>query len=394
MKITLTEKRIDQLKAPTATGRQALIWDDKLPGFGVLLSGVSSKKSYVAQRDLPNGRARRVTIGHVEEMTLEKAREEAANAIHALRQGKDPKARADNLTLSEAMDKYIGTKGTKLRPRTVDIYRGSLRYLKPFASLPLRDITPRDVENQHAWIEKEHGPGAANNAMRAFRAVYNAAARSGDLPPNPVRLSDRWFRLEPRTGHVKADDLPKFFQAVCELPNAVQADYLKLLLFTGLRRRSAAYLRWSDVDFAAAVIRLPAESMKSGKPFALPMTDLVRDLLVARGAIGREEFVFPSSRAGKPIQEPKFALALVAEACGVKVSPHDLRRTFATIAERQVGGMALKALLHHTTGGNVTSDYVMLSAKELAEAAQAVADRLRELCQIPRPSGENVKRLA
>ena len=123
MKINLTEKAVAKLKAPTASGKQELVWDTKLTGFGVLCSGVTSAKTYVVQRDLPNGRARRVTIGGVAEMSLEAARAEAADAIHALRHGKDPKARgAAAATVSEAIKLYVERKGSKLRPRTAELY--------------------------------------------------------------------------------------------------------------------------------------------------------------------------------------------------------------------------------------------------------------------------------
>jgi hypothetical protein len=87
-------------------------------------------------------------------------------------------------------------------------------------------------------------------------------------------------------------------------------------------------------------------------------------------------------------------LRLVKAACGVAVSAHDLRRTFLSIAERCVSGVTLKALANHALADkDVTEGYIGVEPKEIAEAAQTVADRIRELCEIPRPSGENVRRL-
>ncbi|MGH7102276.1 MAG: hypothetical protein ACREFJ_07745 [Acetobacteraceae bacterium] len=50
--IHLTEGAVGKLKAPDPSGRQTLHWDDGLKGFGVLVSGTTSGKSYVAQRTL------------------------------------------------------------------------------------------------------------------------------------------------------------------------------------------------------------------------------------------------------------------------------------------------------------------------------------------------------
>ena len=397
MKISLTQKRIAALKAPTASGRQELVWDETLRGFGVLLSGKTNARSFIAQRDLPNGRARRVTIGGVAEMSLEQARGEAADAIHALRQGKDPKARgAAAATVSEAISLYVERKGNKLRPRTAELYLDcARRYFAKLATLPLRDLTPQMVEQEHARIGKTFGPAGANNAMRVLRAAYNHIARDADLPANPVNLREHWFDLPRREGCVRGDDLPRFYAAVAGLPNPVARDFLLLMLFTGLRRREAASLRWDDVDFAGSVIRLPAARTKSGRKFDVPMSSFVKDLLIARRAIGNMEFVFPADSASRHIEEPKAPLRLVKDACGIEVSAHDLRRTYLSVAERCVSGIALKALANHSIGDrDVTQGYVQLSPIELAEAAEVVSQRLAELCQVPQLGGANVTRLA
>ena len=62
-RIRLTEKSIDKLKAPDPSKRQVPHWDTELRGFAVLCSGVSNAKTFIAQRDLPHGRTRRVTVG-------------------------------------------------------------------------------------------------------------------------------------------------------------------------------------------------------------------------------------------------------------------------------------------------------------------------------------------
>ena len=176
------------------------------------------------------------------------------------------------------------------------------------------------------------------------------------------------------------------YAAVVALPNPVARDYLLLLLFTGLRRNEAAGLRWADVDFAGGVIRVPAARTKSGRKLDVPTSDFVHDLLAARHAIGQEEYVFPSNSATGHITEPKFPLTQVALACGIRVSVHDLRRTFITVAEStDISVSALKALVNHSLGGDVTSGYIILTTERLREPAQRVADRLKELCGVAKP---------
>jgi integrase len=55
------------------------------------------------------------------------------------------------------------------------------------------------------------------------------------------------------------------------------------------------------------------------------------------------------------------SLSAITKKSGVRASPHDLRRTFASIAEGlDISGYSLKRLLNHTTG-DVTQGYVILN---------------------------------
>jgi hypothetical protein len=80
---------------------------------------------------------------------------------------------------------------------------------------------------------------------------------------------------------------------------------------------------------------------------------------------------------------------------GIKVTVHDLRGTFATVAgSTDISAIALKALINHSLGNDVTSGYLRLTLDMLREPAQRVADRIKELCEIDAPTGDNVRTLA
>jgi integrase len=112
-----------------------------------------------------------------------------------------------------------------------------------------------------------------------------------------------------------------------------------------LRRREAASLRWSDVDFVQRVIRLPAASTKAKRKLDLPMTDVVRDIFLERQRLGRETFVFGANSRSGHLEEPNFFLDQVATRSGISISAHDLRRTLVTVAESaDISPLALKAL--------------------------------------------------
>lgn len=49
-------------------------------------------------------------------------------------------------------------------------------------------------------------------------------------------------------------------------------------------------------------------------------------------------------------------------------------------------------LVAHSTGGDVTDGYKELSLADLRAAVQKVADRLKTLCGITEPAGDNIAR--
>jgi len=54
-----------------------------------------------------------------------------------------------------------------------------------------------------------------------------------------------------------------------------------------------------------------------------------------------------------------------------------------TVAENtDIGALALKALVNHSLGDDVTAGYVQMTVDRLRDPAQRVADRLKELCGI------------
>jgi integrase len=398
--IELTETKIERLKAPDPSGKQVLWWDAKTRGLGVLCSGTTTSKTFVVQHKLADGRTRRVTVGPVA-IGLKKARADAAGLIADILKGGDPKAERRAAvrrarTLREALEAYIAdNKGLSERSRQG--YRSAVgNYLTAWLDAPIRDINTEAVFRRHAEIAAEvaartrgrsgggpaTGQASANGVMRALRAVwFHQAALDPTMPPNPVKMKKGWFRVAARSGSVAREQLPSFFAAVDGLDSRTSRDFLMLLLFTGMRRGEAAALRWSEVDFAARLIRLPAARTKTKRGLDLPMSGFVRDLLVARRAIGVEgPFVFTAASRSGHVEEPKFALVQVAEKCGVAVTAHDLRRTFTTIANGTVSGRDARALVNHSVGGNVHDDYDQVTAEELRAAAVKVGKKIEELC--------------
>jgi integrase len=395
----LTQRAVDKLAAPHHDGKQTIYWDDELRGFGVQCSGKTNQLLYIAQRDV-NGRARRMTLGTVTGLRLEEARRRAEDTLDDLRRGLDPKKKGKTFTLQAVLDEYLGPKDQQddhptLRQTSVSLYWQLERWLESWLSRPLAEITFEMVDGRHKQLAKEIGETTANLAMRVFRIAWNYAADRSTLPQCPVSKL-RWFEERRRTRHVEVEQLPDFYQAVNTLEGTVR-DYIMLMLLTGMRRRECAGLRWEWIDMRSRIIHLPREATKAKRALDLPMSDAVHDLLVTRRTrSGNGEFVFPGQ--GKKvghITSATWALKQVEKATGIRVSPHDLRRTFASVAADTdgVSWIALKVMLNHTTKGDVTAGYVQMTTEQMRAAVQRVAGRILALCGVQAALPANVAKL-
>lgn len=391
--LKLTVKAIDKLHAPHPSGKQTVYWDTETRGLGVVCSGRTNQRTYIAQRDLKGGKTRRVTLGTVSGLTLDVARQRAEDVLDDLRRGTDPKAKAPSFTLQAALDGYIAAR-PNLRPASVVLYKRIEIVLASWLASDLKEISSEMVEARHRAIAKEIGTTTANVMMRVLRLVYGFAAERVALPPNPVtRLRRQWFAEPRRKGRVQDDELPAFYKAVTALPNRTAADYVLLMLFTGMRRKETASLRWADIDLTRKVITVPAAVTKAKRELQLPISDFVHGLLVKRRALGSASpHIFPGPGKTGRITSAANALAMVATATGIKVSVHDLRRTFSNAAKNEVSFVALKALLNHAMT-DVTEGYLDTNVEELREPMARVAAKMERLCGIVPVEAKNVAKL-
>jgi integrase len=157
---------------------------------------------------------------------------------------------------------------------------------------------------------------------------------------------------------------------------SMASDYLLFILFSGLRRREAASLRWEQVDLNHKTVRI--FDTKNGKPLTLPLSKPLIEVLLSRKLFGESVWVFPGSVPGKPIVEPKGHVRRVSQMSGVSFTVHDLRRTFITVAESlDISKTAIQALVNHSGAGvDVTDGYVIMDESRLREPMEKIAQKM------------------
>lgn len=399
--VKLTKTVIDSathvMRVDAKTGalvpRQRLLLDTDMRGFGVLIG--TSKKTFVVQRDV-RGKAVRHTIGAYGPFTVEQARKEARQLLARMARGENVndtkrQERQRGMTLASAWELYQGHLAAKSRSeKTIEGYEYIMsKYLKTWLPKALEDISREDVHRKHRTLGKSSGPYTANGVFRVFRAVYNRARRQRkDLPENPCENID-WFPEHRRPTKLAQASLADWYKEVMTLPEPVRRDYLRLVLFSGLRRTSASEIRWEHVDFERRLLHIP--NPKGGRAFDLPLSDFLIDLLRERqrnDAEHESEWVFPASSESGHIEEPKEGPKRIGTAFRI----HDLRNHFITVAESlDISQYAIKLLVNHTLPrDDVTAGYVQVDVERLRAPMQEITDRLRVLCRVAVKKKANV----
>jgi hypothetical protein len=94
-----------------------------------------------------------------------------------------------------------------------------------------------------------------------------------------------------------------------------------------------------------------------------------------------------------PVVDARKTLAWINAQTGTTVQGHDLRATFASIAEELVSGGVLKRMMNHAGGGDVTlGHYVGKSETQLRAGWQSVADFI-EAAAAPAQARERTRRV-
>lgn len=400
--VRLTKLYVERLQKPLKG--QRFLRDTELRGFSVRVTA-GGAKSFCLEKRI-NGRNVRRTIGPYPDMSVEKARRQAHIWLGLLAEGKNPfkddddRARA-KLTLTVVFEDYLKARNS-LKPNTVKDYRQNIdRAFRDWRNRSLSDISKAMIQQRHRWLGRRNGPHYANNALRLLRAIYNFASAAYDdaeghplVPLNPVTVLTQtraWYPKKRRRTVITHSQLFAWHNAVTALRNqlknprkpelgldpeaALVADYLLLLLFTGLRRREAASLRFDRIDFVNRTLTIP--DTKNGEPLTLPLSNYLVELLERRASNSTSPYVFPGPGKHGHLIEPKRHVKRVIKESGVPFMLHDLRRTFITVAESlDLSHYAIKRLVNHKISGDVTAGYVVHDLSRLREPMQRIADRL------------------
>ena len=366
----LTTATIKTLTLPDGVSDKTY-FDDELAGFGVRLRAGGSRK-FVVQYDI-GSRTKRMTLSAVGAIGLTAARKLAQQILAGVKLGRDPanerseaRERADE-AFGALLERYLPYKAAQVRPRSLkEIERHLCTYARVLHPRPVAAIDRRAIAALVSATAAKAGPATANCMLGSLSGYFNWLLREGLIEgANPASLVNKAPQGKGRDRLISDSEL-------VEIWNALGADeygsIVKLLIYTAARKTEIGDLMWSEIDFDAAEIRLPASRTKGGKAHLIPLAPQALAILKARPHNGRA-YVFGRGKTGfqgwawcKRALDARISAARKAAGVTEPMAGfvlHDLRRFFSTVVHDRLNGAphVIESALGHTMGSAVSATY-------------------------------------
>lgn len=408
----ITRSTVEKLDA--IPGKQVKYFDTKMTGFGVRVSSQNTRTYFVQcrvkDRALPSGKPMEIyeSIGRTDVVDFETAFNRAKQILFDAAHGITPddhriqraKTEAEkqaaileeakkDITVREMFREYVETR-KKLKESTIELYEEDFnRYIPDWMDCPLRSIDGAAIVQKHAEIGKL-SPSRADGVMRVMRAVFNHALKmhEGVVQKNPVATLSAvngWYKVERKQNYIRPEDLKKWVPAVLNLGHDTSQDFILMLLFHGTRLQETAQLRWSDINLEVgyAIFR----ETKTGVPLEVPLSRFIIERLQKRTTLyfdGPNSYIFPSHSQSGHVEGARSALESVRLATGIKVSHHDLRRSFISYCEElDISLFTRKRLANHALPQDVTEGYTIFSLEKLRTHVERIAEFILSHSGIP-----------
>jgi integrase len=319
--------------------------------------------------DMTPARAAHIRGERIEGKRL--SRKEARERQAALKQ-----AESERWTITRLWQEY--TAHRQLKGLSQDRSRFE-KYIKPtWGEKEPHQINPMEVERLRLRILKDKAPQTIKLILAQLRRIVNFGVKRQLCQP----LS---FPLElPKVYNLKTEDLnPEQLNALLEAidqdPNRMAANFMKLVLFTGMRRGELFKLQWDDIDFERGFIHI--RDPKGGPSQKIPLNQAARELLTTHPKTG-SPYIFPG-RGGNQRTDINKQVTRIKKAAGLPKdfrALHGLRHFYASMlaSSGQVDLYTLGKLLTHKSAA-MTQRYAHLRDEALRRASDLAGDLLTQV---------------
>jgi len=313
---------------------------------------MTEAKAATARSDLIEGRR----LTRKEERELEAARK------------KEKKWTIDRLSEAYFKNRSPG------KSKSVDQSRYDKFLKSEFGKKQPKEIVKLDTDRIRRRLLKTKSPQTVKHVLNLLTWIINHGAKNSMVDPLPFKIQ------KPTVNNLRTEDLTP--DQLANLMDAIDADendqiqgFMKMALFTGMRRGELFKLEWTDIDFGRGFIHI--RDPKGGTDQKIPLNRSAREVLKKHPRVKGSPFVFPG-RGGKRRVSVQEASNRIKKRAGLPDDfrpVHGLRHAYASMlaSSGKVDMYTLQKLLTHKSP-QVTQRYAHLRDEALQQAANLAGD--------------------
>ena len=371
----MAEKLLTDRQCKAARPRDSIYYRND--GNGLRLQVRPDGAKYWMLRYAIQGKESTAGLGRFPEVSLEQARQKAAQARVLVAQGIRPAVErqiriARNVERSEATfqavaEEWLAHNKPHWSGHHFERNEGLLRRIlyPSLARLPIEDITEPLLLG---ILRKPYDSGIQESARRARGVAAQVFAYAKDThraKHNPAReLAGNVALRKPEVKHfaaLSAEQVGPLFRALeSDVLEPTTDAALRLALYTGLRDHSLRAARWQEINFDTAIWTIPAERMKSGREHRVPLPKQALKILTKLSQITRtadDSYIFSSQSGAGYLAENTLRLAL--HRLAFKVTVHGFRSLITNVLnESGFNADAIERQLDHQSKDKVRAAYL------------------------------------
>lgn len=231
--------------------------------------------------------------------------------------------------------------------------------------------TPEDITSRYvrAYLAEMEGNGLSDSYIHSHARIIKTFTHF--LLQEEYIEKEIMFTMpkieKKRLKILSADELQKVLKACTNPRDKV---IILLLADSGVRRAEACAVNWGDVDIKRGIVRVQRGKGKKYRTVIIGVTTR-RALLAYRRTVNHKDASpLIQTKNGTRLTHGglRSAILRIGERAGIKISPHTLRRTFATLARRAgMDLLELQALMGHSSL-DMTKRYIEMLEDDLINA--------------------------
>lgn len=324
------------------------------------------------------------------------------------------------LLLEHAWAKYMqSNKRPDTGPDTLAVYEGQFGQFVAWMKehhpevAELRGVSESIAEEYASHLNGggvKLAPGTYNKHLNVLTLVFRVLAKAAKLAGNPWADMER-KKLKGKVNHrreLTIDQLRK----LCQSATGEMRVLFAIGIYTGLRLRDCATLRWDEVDLRRNFIsRVPNKTMRySDKPVFVPLSADLRAMLSEIPGPSRGEYILPETAKMylnhkknliNAVQAHFVQSGIVTHKPGTGVDGkravvqfgfHSLRHSFVSIcAEANVPLSVVQSIVGHSSP-SMTQVYTHTSPLAARQAVAALPSMMGDTTQPVKVSPESILR--